>query len=448
MNDFLSNFSGEKYDELLDEKQPQDSVEKKQSRIAKSSTPPLEELVDVDVKIIGKEKGGGSRKGKGEETEIDTTYKKKKLIRYGIIAGSTLVACLTIFAVFYFSNQVTMPNFVDKTFADAKTWAVKNRIELDVEQEFSLEKDDTVVLSQGVDADKGVQKGSVVKMKISKGADQEEKVKLPDFSTMKGTAIEEWLKKNRTDNIKVVKEFSDTIENNTFLRLEFKNSAITPDTYIRKEGATLYISKGKEVFEKNISVPNFSKKMKAEVETWAQTNKIEMTYEESDSDTIDVGQIISQSIPENEKIAKNDKMTVQVSLGKAAVVPWFGSMTKEEALQYTDGGLMVVVREAYSTTVAYGDVVTQSESSGARLTGTEKKVTVTYSVGRPYVEDLTMMKEKDLVAYFYDFKAKGADITYTVHYVSSELPRGSIVNSSKNSEYLSMSDHVDVYVSK
>lgn len=447
MSDFLSNFSGENYEDLLNEKEPH-KEEKKISRKKKKEQLPLEELEDVDVTIIGKTQGNDTHRGKDEELELDTSYRKKKLIKYGVIIGSTLVACLTIFTIFYFSNQVTMPNFVDKTFSEAKAWAVKNRIELDVEQEFSLEKDDGVVITQDAVAEKGVQKGSVVKMKISKGADPEQQVKLPDFKTMKGSAIEDWLKKNRVDNIKVVKEFSDTIENGTFLRLEFKNPAVTADSYIRKEGGTLYLSKGKEIFEKNIPVPNFSKKMKSEVETWAKTNKIDITYEETDSDTIDVGQIVSQSIAENEKIAKNDKMTVQVSLGKAAIVPWFGNMTKEDAALYSDGGLMVIVKEAYNPSVGYGELISQSESSGTRLTGTEKKVTVTYSVGRPYIEDLTMLKEKDLAAYFYNFRAKEANITYTIHYVTSDLPRGSIVSSSKGSEYLGMTDHVDVYVSK
>ena len=71
----------------------------------------------------------------------------------------------------------------------------------------------------------------------------------------------------------------------------------------------------RKVFEKNIEVPDFFKKTKTEVETWVATNKIKMSYEEVASDTVEEGQIVSQSVAAKAKVAKEDEMTVQVSLG-------------------------------------------------------------------------------------------------------------------------------------
>lgn len=422
--------------DVIEEAQPETlkSVELLQEESIKP-TEPLQEKTASDRRVDFE-----------EETEIDTSYKKKKMIKYGIIAGSTVFILASIFGIFFLMNRVEMPDYVNKPFSEAKAWALKNRIEIEATQEFSLEFDENRVISQSVAASKGVQKGSVIQMTVSKGADPDGKLPLPDFATMSGSAIEEWITKNRATSLKVVKEFNETEPSGKFLRLEFKSPTMTKENYIRKEGATVYISKGKEVFEKNIEVPDFFKKPKSEVETWVATNKIKMTYEEVPSDTVQEGQIVSQSVAAKAKVAKEDEMTVQVSLGKAVTVPWFGSMTKEDAMEYKE--LQVTVKEYYSSWAAYGDLIEQSIPDGTSVTGANKAITVVYSLGRPYIDDLTTMTEKDLAPYFYDFKLKNAEITYKVHYVNSSAPKGSVVSASKQNEFVSMYEHVDVYVSR
>jgi hypothetical protein len=61
---------------------------------------------------------------------------------------------------------------------------------------------------------------------------------------------------------------------------------------------------------------------------------------------------------------------------------------------------------------------------------------------------LTGTSEKDLPAYFYDFYLKGADITYSVTYVDSGAPKGTVVRASKNSEYVGMSLVVSIEISR
>ncbi len=500
MSDFLNNFSNKNYKKLVEEKSKEQNVEKEAAKnddAAQDMTEqekvvmaPVEEnvvidkveessviseddekkskgetLVDYNIKPmptteipvvvkeseqqpekIAKKTTSNRRVDFEEETEIDTSYQKKKMIKYGIIAGSTIFILASIFGIFFLMNRVEMPNYVNKPFSEAKAWALKNRIEIEATQEFSIEFDENQVVSQSVEASKGVQKGSVIQMTVSKGADPDGKLPLPDLATMSGSAIEEWITKNRANSLKVVKEFNENEPAGKFLRLEFKDPAMTKENYIRKEGATVYISKGKEVFEKNIEVPDFFKKTKTEVETWVATNKIKMSYEEVASDTVEEGQIVSQSVAAKAKVAKEDEMTVQVSLGKAVTVPWFGSMTKEAAMEYKE--LQVTVKEYYSSWAAYGDLIEQSIPDGTSVTGANKTITVVYSLGRPYIDDLTTMTEKDLAPYFYDFKLKNGEITYKVHYVNSSSPKGSVVRASKQNEFVSMYEHVDVYVSR
>jgi serine/threonine-protein kinase len=98
--------------------------------------------------------------------------------------------------------------------------------------------------------------------------------------------------------------------------------------------------------------------------------------------------------------------------------------------------------------VAYGRLISQSVPAGRQLTDDQPKVTVVYSEGRPYIDDLTGKSEKELPAYFYEFTSKGANITYSVDYVDSGEPKGQVVWSSVYSQFVDMTTHVTVRVSK
>jgi hypothetical protein len=72
---------------------------------------------------------------------------------------------------------------------------------------------------------------------------------------------------------------------------------------------------------------------------------------------------------------------------------------------------------------------------------------VTYSIGKPYLENLAGSSEKDLPSYFSDFVQKGANISYKVTYVDSAVAKGTIISTSKYSQFLSMSEKISIIVS-
>lgn len=184
------------------------------------------------------------------------------------------------------------------------------------------------------------------------------------------------------------------------------------------------------------------------MEKWAETNEIEMSYEESDSDSVEEGTIISQSEPADEKIAKRDEMEVVVSAGKAVVVPNFGGVTAEEAaMNYPD--LNVTVKHAFHADVAYGTLISQSVEADTKLTNKDDKdVTVTYSQGRPYLHDFRGQTEGDLPRLFYEeYQSKGADINYIVKYVDSSEVKGTVVDMGVFNEFVPMTYTVEVRIS-
>lgn len=380
--------------------------------------------------------------------EKDNSYHKRKMIRYGIIGGSALVGCLLLFFMVRLINQVEMKEFVGTSIAEARTWGLANNITIEEDKVFSIEYDENMIIEQSVEASGKLQKGSVLKLTVSKGPDPDEIIEIPDLESMTLNDVNEWRRSLRLDGVTVREEYDDEIEEGHFIKKEFARN-VDEEAYRRRDGLLIYMSKGVEVFEKNISVPNFKDKSKTEVENWAKENEIDLTIEERASSTVEIDHVISQSIEADEKIAKHDEMTVVVSLGKSITVPNFSHYTSEDASNIAQE-LNTLVQQRYSPTVPFGRLISQSEPAGKELIVDENMpvITLVYSLGRPFMESLIGDSVQVVAERFHNFTSRGANITYTINYVDSYKPKGEIVDMSKHSDFLAMTDHVNISVSK
>ena len=380
------------------------------------------------------------------ETVIDTKYNKNKTIRYIVTCITVIILAIFGFAIYKMLNRVTVKNLVGISINEAKTWGLKNNIEFDIEYVFNIEYNNDVIISQGQEANTKIQKGSIIYICVSKGPDQNEKLILPQFSEMDVVTIRNWIDANKAYNISVIQEYNDDIEANRFIKMEFRDTLIDESNYTRKDSLIVYVSKGKKAHEL-VSVPNFKDKPKSEVDTWAQTNGIEIIYEEKGSDKVPADSVISQDVEIGTKISKTDKITIELSVGKGISIPDFNTIPKQEATSY-DSELIVKTKSRYSETVAYGKVISQSVKKGEILYGDNKKIEIIYSEGRPFIDKLVGRSEKELAAYFYDFLTYGANITYEVKYIDSYEEKGTVVWSSKSSEFIKMNEKIMVHVSR
>ncbi|UUI04559.1 PASTA domain-containing protein [Oceanobacillus jeddahense] len=420
MSDFLSKFNKDKYDDLVNEKEdkeikdrkvndkkaenqeekvPQQKHEEQASAVEKGETVHKHEPVPASSSFSSR---SNRRQDAEEEVEIDLDYRRKKKRRMWLLISGAVLACILIFFIYYMLVHVKVENFVDQPVTDVRAWAEENNVEIELEQEYSMEHDTNHVISQSVPEGDKIKKGKTLQLTSSLGADPEEVIPLVDFSEMSQEEAQIWIEENKAENLQIVTEYSDDIEAGSFIEFTIKDSNIDESEYKRKDSAAVYYSRGEEVFEKNITIPDFTGVSKEEVEKWAETNEIEMTYEEADSDSVEEGNIISQSETADEKIAKRDEMEVVVSAGKAVVVPNFGELNAEEAaMNYPD--LHVTVKHAFHADVAYGKLISQSVEADTKLTNKdEKNVTVTYSQGRPYLHDFRGQTEGDLPRLFYE----------------------------------------------
>ncbi|MBO1003912.1 PASTA domain-containing protein [Pseudogracilibacillus auburnensis] len=463
MSDFLSKFNKDKYEDMVNEQEDkqvkdekienQENTEPQQKQEEQASAAEKKEAVSKrDTPLKSNPNPVASRSSRRqdaeEEVEIDLDYQKKKRRQMWLIIAGSVLACMLIFLIYHKLVHVKVEDFVDKPVADARAWAKENDVEIELEQEHSMEHDANQIISQSVAAGKKIRKGKTLELVSSLGPDPEEVIPLADFSKMDRVEAEEWIDENKAENLQLVAEYSDDIKDGKFIKFTIKDSGIDESEYQRKDSAAVYYSKGKEVFEKNITIPDFTGTPKEEVEKWAKTNEIKMKYKEKDSDSVEAGHIISQSKKADEMIAKRDKMKVVVSLGEATVVPNFWGLTAEEATSnYPD--LDVIVKHVFNAEAPYGTLISQSVKADTKLTENDNKsVTVTYSQGRPYLHDFRGQLEGDLPRLFYEeYQSKGANIKYYVKFVDAPEVKGTVVGMSKFNEFVPMTYTVEIRIS-
>ena len=102
-------------------------------------------------------------------------------------------------------------------------------------------------------------------------------------------------------------------------------------------------------------------------------------------------------------------------------VPNFADYTIESAGEIE--GITASVKKQFSESAPYGSLISQSLEAGTFITDKEGDTTVkvVYSAGRPYLKSYFGTLEGQLAEDFYnDYKANGANITYTTYSVDSD----------------------------
>jgi len=427
MNDFLNQFEKDSY---------------------RNATPSQDEMsTGLMLSEMSTKRQMAAINGPSHELVAARSRRGAKVLIIVLILVGVVAACLALYFSFRVMNQISVKQLVGVSLGDAKSWALKNRIEFNITEEFSLEHDKDTVFAQSPEDGKKIQKGSTVDITVSKGPDPDEIIKLPNFKDMDSDAIRDWADTNKLKNVSIIQEFSKKVKDGKFIKLEFRDDQVTVENYTRKDIMAIYISKGKKPVKKDVTVPDFSGKFREDVDTWAKKNNIKIKYEKEGSGSVQANGVISQSVKAGKSLAKGGKMTVTLSKGKGITVPDFNTIPMQDVSTVVPD-LTVTTLTQYSGKVAYGGVISQSIAAGTKLYGSGTSVKVIYSEGRPFIDDMIGRSEKELPAYFYDFTSKGAEINYSVAYVDSSEPKGTVVASSKNAEFVDMNLTVYIQISK
>lgn len=456
MSDFLKKFSDDSYKKVkkIDYTQEEEIIQINEEPITvdiKQETQ-LETIPkDVALETIQpskEDKATFQTSNVREEVYIrdDEVIKKRKR---NIIIAVVSVLLILMVGVFGYRklSEVRVPQFVkEKTLNDVQVWAAKNKIEMDYTSAFNTKVSDGYIVKQSVKSGETIQKGSNFEVVLSKGANPEAHIVVPKFMEMTLTEVEAWKQKEKATNVMIEKVFSDDVEKSKVIRFEFKTEGIDESNYRRKDKINVVVSKGKEVYEKNIDMPDFKEKSKAEVEAWAKENDITIEFSEEANSKVMEGNVITQGIAPKTKVAKKDSIGIVVSRGKISIVPNFAGLDEAMGqIEATKASVTTTIIKYYSNSVQASYLISQSLPVGTEIK--EQSIALIYSLGKPYIGNFDGEDVFSIVQSIDEMNGKGAALTYEIVEVSSSEKKGSIITTNYKANFVSVGSHVVISVS-
>jgi len=455
MSDFLNKFSKKDYKEHPEERPK--TVENTKSdesiqRFEEAKPVIVKEHENRSVENVVKSKPRGSHQ-EPEEVHIDPSYRRNQRNRI-IIGIVSVVALLAIsFGAFYLINRVEIPDYVNKPLSELKSWASRNNVTLETEYQYSLDVFKDYIIEMEPISNSKIQKGSILRVKVSNGADPNEQIPVPDFTGGSYSQIQEWLSSNKINNLRITYENNETIPVNQFVKIVFNDKTITSDTYTRKDYGLIYISNGPIVYEKNIEVPDWTTTNVnvSVVEAWGLEKDVEIIVKLVNSTVVPLNGVINQSVSPKTMVSKKSTITVSVSLGQVVTVPDFSKMSKEDARSVSLNNAVVKYVEMYQPKngAKFGDYIWQDVKAGTNVnqsSATKLVITVYYSLGQPYLS-LLSGNESVIPSTIYNFNLDSAKFTYEIKYVNSSEMKGSIVSMTPSNQFVDPGQHIIFEVS-
>ena len=298
------------------------------------------------------------------------------------------------------------------------------------------------ICAQGKKAESRIAAGSIIRLTVSLGleeVDAGKKVKMPKIT---GLTLEQATTRLAAVNLYLIieKEKYDDRPAGTVLSQSVKSGSEI------SEGSTVKVSvsKGKEMSV----VPYVTFKTEKEAIELLKKANLKSSVKYEYSDWVVKGNVVSQSISSEKKVAPGTAVELVVSKGKKKVtVPnVLGSKTANAVSTIEGIGLQVTVREELSDSVAPGIVIRQSPAAKTEVSnGTTVTITVSkkkQGVTVPSVSGKTCDEARSILT------EKGFEVK-TVEQYSDTVAAGNVISQSPvNGSLLPEGSTVTVYVSK
>lgn len=380
------------------------------------------------------------------DVDIDKSYKKKKKNRLVIEVILILLVLVSVILLIINFSKVKVPNFNNKLYSVASSWASKSQISIIKNEVFSDKYEEGYIIKQNISSGTKINKKDSIEITVSKGPNPEEVIKFPDLNKMIGSDIKSWIDDNKLINTTLIEQNSEVIEKGKIISYSFKSSLVSETNFKRNDELNIIISKGNIIYDKDIEVINFINKTKDDAIKWCSEKNIVCIFNEVLSDSYENLKIVSQSIKVAQIISKEDKITFDVSVGKGIIVPNYFDVTSENASSINNK-FDIKIKYVYNMSYSYGKLISQSVKAGTKKIETDNKIELVYSLGKPYFSSLVGTSVSEVAKIFYDYNSKGVNFTYEIIYVNSDKDKGSIVETSKSNEFVTMNENIIIKVS-
>ena len=404
---------------------------------------------------------------------IKSNNKKKNII----FISSFFLSLYNVFGILTTTNILVIPNnnkvvdFSNKSLSEVVLWASKNNITLNQEYEYNDMIPEYNIIFQNKKAGTSIKKIKELTVSVSEGPSPYKEVIVPDMTTWdsdrvlsfinknylsnislefvnsdkeKNTVIEQDKKGNlkRNDEIKLTFSYGEEEINevnlsnlcgkskfealfylkqnkiNYEIKEDFSNSVkrgyvmsqnIKPGKLIKvsDDKVVLTISKGKK-----IKVPNLVNMSVTEITNWIIKNRLKLEFTDKYDDKIKDNKVISANYKKGDIIEQGSTVNIVISKGKL-VMPKFSSIVDfyEWADKYS---IKYEEKHEYSDTVAIGEVIKYSVSSGKTIKNDEV-ITVVISDGKECsVPNIIGLSKSDAIS-----KLKRANLGYNFVYQNS-----------------------------
>lgn len=280
--------------------------------------------------------------------EYNETVEKDIVVSQSIVAGEKLkkdeLLSITLSNGFDPELVVTLPDFTGMTYENINQWFIDNKFS-DVTYEYipdeKIQKD--IFIKSNL-ATNEAHRNEVIVISISVGTESVGvDITMPDFADYTKANIQAW---GKTNNMAITfkNEASDKVAANKVISQSPKAGEATKTG----EKVTVTISTGK-----GITAIKFDGKTKKDVDAWAKTNSIKITYVDAYDSKVASGTVITNK-PNSGTIAANSTMTVTVSIGKPSIDNYTNKsiasfQTYIDGLNKNSANLKLTITEVQST---------------------------------------------------------------------------------------------------
>ncbi len=332
---------------------------------------PIQNSTQVMNPVAGQGTGNFTQVGPRTYSADDEAEKAKKKKRNTIIGIVIAILCIIGIAgaVFALSGneKVTVPDVTGKPIAQARTTLEQAGFKVGTETEvYSSDVSSGNVVSTDPKAGEQAEKGATIKINVSKGTEQ---VNVPDLKGKSADDAQKALSQAGLNGQQGDTVYSDDVAEGAVASQDTSagSKANKGDTVV------FHLSKGTE----KVSIPNVVGMTQANATTKLESAGFSVNVESASSDSVDKGNVIKQSDTGTAK--KGATITITVSTGAASVeVPNVVGKSESDAESALEkAGFKYDVQYSESTSVAKGNVIKQSPSSGASA---KKGDTITITV--------------------------------------------------------------------
>ena len=357
-----------------------------------------------------------------------------------IIVGSILVTIYSVFNILLTTNTISLPsdeyipNFYQKTIAEVNEWKNSNNIKVIENYEYSdiIPKD--YIISQNLMAPTLTKDTDELTITISLGPDLLKEVIVPNFIGLKYDEVIKYIEENHLSNATIDYQNSEK-------EIDTVISQSKSGTMKRNEELTIIIAK--EEIDGEVEIIDFTNQSLLSAKSWLLKYGFKVEILEEYSDTIEMGNVIKQSVVNESKDPKEETIILTISKGKQNIAPDISNMTSDEINKWAlENNVRISYKEEYSDDVRLGDVIS-SPVKKDDIINPDEKVEIIISKGALEMIKVTNVNE------FINW-AETNNVDYQVNYESSDtIKKDEIIKTSHSvGSKIKKDDTVIVTVSK